>query len=390
MCNVCTRAVLVTLMAVAAPAYGQTAATPSGNQTPAQPTPPPKPPPSAYDRIWSTFTNWYTDDKSPVIQRVLFTGRFHHDFAVVRSDQGDHDESNVRRVRFGPRITFLRRFLFHAEVEVNPQERNPFYVRFTDLYVQWTKSSRMALTVGKQSIPFTQEGATSSRELLTIDRSNLANNIWFGQEYMPGVSVSGTAAPWNYRLGIYSSGAANREFGRFNGEAFTLGVLGYDFAKKLGVRQALLSGHYLYQQPDVDNTFTRRFEHITSMNFRLGEPKWGLRSDVSRAIGYLGQSNLWSFMALPSINATDKLQFVTRYTFLSSDDPRGVQLPTYENRVVTGRGDSYNEWYVGSNYYFYGHRLKLQTGVQYDDMDDGPAADTYAGWAWTTGIRVGW
>ena len=186
------RMVLVTLIASAAPAFGQTPPAPAGNQSPAQPAPPSKPPPSTYDTIWAKFTNWYTDDTNPVIQRVLFTGRFHHDFAVVRSDQGDHDESNVRRVRFGPRITFLRRFLFHAEVEVNPQERNPFYMRFTDLYVQWTKSSRLALTVGKQSIPFTQEGATSSRELLTIDRSNLANNIWFGQEYMPGVSVSGT------------------------------------------------------------------------------------------------------------------------------------------------------------------------------------------------------
>jgi phosphate-selective porin OprO and OprP len=385
------RLVFVCLVACASPAFAQTAAAPPGNQTPSQPAPPPKPPPSTYDTIWAKFTNWYADDKNPVIQRVLFTGRFHHDFAVVRSDQGDHDESNIRRVRFGPRITFLRRFLFHAEVEVNPQERNPFYMRFTDLYVQWMKSSRMALTVGKQSIPFTQEGATSSRELLTIDRSNLANNIWFGQEYMPGVSVSGTTSPWNYRVGIYSAGAANRELGRFNGGVFTLGLLGYDFAKKIGVRQALLTGNYLYQQPDADNTFTRRFEHITSIHFRLEEPKWGVRTDVSRAIGYLGQSNLWSFMALPSINATEKLQFVTRYTFVGSDDPNGVQLPTYENRVVSGRGDSYNEWYVGTNYYFYAHRLKLQSGLEYADIDNGANHDgPYTGWAWTTGIRVGW
>src|SRR5687768_1889281 len=226
------RLVIVCLVACASPALAQTPAAAPGNQTPSQPAPPPKPPPSTYDTIWAKFTNWYADDKNPVIQRVLFTGRFHHDFAVVRSDQGDHDESNVRRVRFGPRITFLRRFLFHAEVEVNPQERNPFYLRFTDLYVQWMKSSRFALTVGKQGIPFTQEGGTSSRELLTIDRSNLANNIWFGQEYMPGVSVSGTTMPWNYRVGVYSSGAANREFGRFNGGVFALGVLGYDFSKR--------------------------------------------------------------------------------------------------------------------------------------------------------------
>ena len=38
------------------------------------------------------------------------------------------------------------------------------------------------------------------------------------QEYMPGVSVSGRAAPWIYRAGVYSSGAMNREFGDFNGE----------------------------------------------------------------------------------------------------------------------------------------------------------------------------
>ena len=83
---------------------------------------------------------------------------------------------------------------------------------------------RPSITVGKQSVPFTQEGATSSKELITIDRSNLANNIWFTQEYMPGVSVSGRAAPWIYRGGIYSSGAMNREFGRFNGDMFTLGL----------------------------------------------------------------------------------------------------------------------------------------------------------------------
>ena len=99
---------------------------------------------------------------------------------------------------------------FHAEVEVNPQERNPFYMRFTDLYVQWTKNARFAVTVGKHAVPFTNEGATSSKELLTIDRSMIGQNIWFPQEYMPGVSVSGRVAPWNYRFGFYSSGAMNR------------------------------------------------------------------------------------------------------------------------------------------------------------------------------------
>jgi phosphate-selective porin OprO/OprP len=245
--------------------------------------------------------------------------------------------------------------------------------------------------VGKQSVPFTQEGATSSKELITIDRSNLVNNIWFTQEYMPGISVSGRAAPWVYRGGIYSSGAMNREFGRFNGDMFTFGLVGYDFAKKLGVREAVLTGNYLYQHPDVNNTFTKRFEHIASLHFKLEEPRWGLRTDLSKTAGYLGQSDLWAVMLMPYFNATDKLQFVTRYTMVDSDALNGISLNTYENRVVTARGDRYTESYLGVNYFFYGHRLKVQSGVQFADMRDrANDGGAYHGTSWTTGLRIGW
>ena len=347
--------------------------------------------PSAYDRIWADFTQWYRNDKNPAVQQVLFTGRFQHDFATVDADQGDHDESNIRRVRFGPRVTFARKFLFHAEVEVNPQEREPFYMRFTDLYVQWNRSAKFALTVGKHAAPFTQEGATSSKDLITIDRGMIAQNIWFPQEYMPGISASGRVAPWNYRFGVYSSGAMNREFGEFSGDYFTLALVGYDFAKKLAVKEAVLTGNYLYQHPDPDNTFTRQLEHIVSGHFRLEAEKWGLRTDLSRAQGYLGQSDIWGAMAMPFYNITPKLQGVLRYTYMDSELPNGLRPTGYEARVVSGRGDQFNELYLGANYYFYGHRLKVQSGVQWADMNDrANDGGEYSGVSWTTGIRVGW
>jgi phosphate-selective porin OprO/OprP len=346
--------------------------------------------PSTFDRIWR-FAEWYEDPSNPVVQRVLFSGRFQHEFATVDADQGDVDEWNVRRLRLGPRITLFRTLTVHAEVELNPQEADPVYVRTTDLYVQWSRSGRLALTVGKQGVPFTQEGATSSKDLLTIDRSNLANNLWFPQEYMAGVSASGRRGAWNYRAGLYSAGAANREFGEFSGGLFSLGVVGYDFARSLGAKEALVSANYVYQHPDASNTFTRQLEHVVSLNLRFEANRWGLRSDVSGATGYLGQSDLWGVMAMPFVNATRRLQFVTRYTFLGSRDPNGVRLGTYENRVVPGRGDRYQEMYAGANYFFYAHKLKVQSGLQYGDMSD-RAADggAYAGLAWTTGLRVGW
>ena len=348
-------------------------------------------PPSTYDKAWRQFTELYVNDSNPVVQRVLFSGRFQQDFAAIDADQGDHDEWNTRRLRLGPRLTLFRTFTLHGEVELNPQEADPLYVRTTDLYLQWSRNRRLALTVGKHGVPFTMDGATSSKELLAIDRSNLTNNIWFTYEYVPGVSVSGSVAPWVYRAGVYTGGEANREFGKFNGSLFTLGVLGYDFAKPLGVKEALLSGNYVYQKPDARNTFTQRLEHIASVNFKFDADRWGLRTDVSTASGYLRQSDIWGVMAMPFVNITDKLQFVGRYTFLESDDLNGVRLGTYENRVVSGRGNLYKELYLGANYFLYTHKLKIQSGVQLANMNDrANDGGAYSGVSWTTGLRVGW
>jgi phosphate-selective porin OprO/OprP len=346
--------------------------------------------PSIYDRIWK-FAEWYDDPENPVVQRVLFSGRFQYEFATVRADQGDVNEWNVRRFRLGPRVTLFRTFTLHVEAELNPQEHDPLYSRLTDAYVAWNRNAGLVLTVGKQGVPFTQEGSTSSKDLITIDRSNLANNIWFPQEYMTGVSVSGRAAPWNYRAGVYSAGASNREFGEFTGGLFTLGVLGHDFRRQLGVNEALLTANYVYQHPDPDNTFTRSLDHVGSLNFKLDTRRWGLRADLSAASGFSDQSDLWGVMLMPFLNITRELQVVARYTAVTSDDPNGIRLATYESRVEEGRGDAYREFYVGANYYFYGHRLKLQSGLQFADMND-RAADggEYSGTSWTTGIRIGW
>jgi phosphate-selective porin OprO/OprP len=322
---------------------------------------------------------------------VAFSGRFHHDLAYVSAEEGDHRESNVRRLRLGPRITLFEDWLFHAEVELNPQERDPLYVRFTDFYLEWSGRDGMAVTAGKQSVPFTLEGSTSSRQLLTIDRSNLANNVWFPQEYMPGMSVSGEPDGWRYQVGIFSAGAENRVFGEFSGGPFVLGVVGYDLAEKLHVGGAELVGNYVYQHPDADNSFTRALQHVGSIHLTLDEPAWGLRADLSLGFGYHEQSDLVGGVVMPFVNLMDNLQIVGRYTAVTSEDANGVRFGTYENRIDGGRGDRYDEAYLGVNYYFYEHRLKLQTGLHYANMHDAASdGGAYTGLGFVTGLRIGW
>jgi phosphate-selective porin OprO/OprP len=329
-----------------------------------------------YDDIWQ-FANWYDNDENPNVQSIAFSGRFQYEYANVNGDrnQGSHHEWNVRRLRLGVKTELFREFTLHLEGEFNPQEADPFYMRLTDFYAGWSPSDSLELKFGKQGVSFTMDGQTSSKELLTIDRSNLANNMWFSQEYMPGISLSGDVSNWSYQVGAFSAGEKNREFGRFNGSIYTLVSLGYDFGQRL----------------DVDNTFTRQLQHMTSINFSFEDGRWGFREDLSIASGYLGQSDLWGVMTMPYVNVTSKLQLVARHTYLNSEDPNGVLLARYEKSAVSGRGDRYNELYVGANYYFYGHKLKLQSGLQFGAMND-TANDggEYSGVAFTTGLRVSW
>ena len=344
-----------------------------------------------YDRVWNRFANWYENDENPGIQSVRFSGRFQFEYANVDGRGGNHSEWNVRRLRLGVKTEFLNRFTFHAEADFNPQEADPFYSRLTDFYLEWAPGDSMALTFGKHGVPFTMDGSTSSKELLTIDRSNLANNMWFTEEYMPGISLEGGVSNWVYHVGAFSAGAKNREFGRFSGSVFTLASIGYDFREHIGVNRALLRGNYVYQTPDDDNTFTRNLHHTASVNFDLDMGRWGVREDFTAGSGYGGQSDLWGVMTMPYFNMTEKLQFVGRHTYLNSEDANGVRLARYERYAESGLGDLYNELYLGANYYFYGHKLKFQTGLTIGDMNDAANdGGEYTGVGATAGLRVSW
>jgi phosphate-selective porin OprO/OprP len=345
---------------------------------------------SGYDKLWAA-TELYTGDSDSFFQSVQLSGRLQLDLAHVDSGDDDHGEFNVRRFRFGVKTVFMEDFTLHLEADFNPQEADPVYTRLTDAYLAWSPSKTVQLTVGKQSAGFTLDGMTSSKRLLTIDRSNLTNNIWFTEEYIPGLSAKGRTGRLIYFVGIFSSGDKDPEFGDFTGGQFILLTLGHDFAEQLGVREALLRINFVDNEPDPDNGFTRDLERIGSLSFSYEAESWGIRGDLSAASGYFGQSDLQGLMVMPFYQPTERLELVGRYTLVDSDDPNGVRFARYERSIAGGQGDRYDEVYLGLNYYWYGHKLKLQNGLQFADMkdraDDGGA---YSGWAWTTAFRLSW
>ena len=68
-----------------------------------------------------------------------------------------------------------------------------------------------------------------------------------------------------------------------------------------------------------------------------------------------------------------------------------MRLTRYADEIVQGEGNEYNEIYAGLNVFFYGHKLKWQTGLEYDSMrDDANDGGEYSGWGLSTGLRISW
>jgi phosphate-selective porin OprO/OprP len=348
----------------------------------------------AFDQLWS-YATLYKDSSNPYLQEFKLTGRLQADWYGVDADEGSAEDLVCRRARFGFKAKVFEQFTAHAEMEANISRHSSFYNRLTDAYVAWEPSKTFKITLGKQSIPYTYDGWTSSKELISVDRSMIGNNIWFPQEYIPGLSVSGQEGHWLYRAGVFTNGTASPEFGDFDATWIGSLGIGYDFSEALSADKAIVRFDYVYQDPtdiSANDLFTRAHEHIFSLNGEYQQGAFGLAADVAATRGFATQSDLFGIMVMPSYYLIeDKLQAVLRYTYMSSDDNRGIRLNRYENEVTFGRGNEYQEAFAGLNYYFYGHKLKLQGGVQYANMeDDTNRGGDYNGWQGILGLRISW
>ena len=344
-----------------------------------------------FKKTWSYFT-LHDDKESDFIQKLSLTGRFQYDMVDLDSKQGDYYSDGTRRFRLGLKSTILNEFILHIEGDFDLNTPEPAYKRLTDANLAWSPAGAdYTVKMGKQGAAFTLDGSTSSKQLLTIDRSNLANNFWFPNEYIPGITLSGNKADWFYNVGIFSSGTADKEFGDFDAGYFSLLSLGHDFSEAWEVDQADIRLDYVYQKEDDNNTFTRSNAHVGSLNSRYKNGSWGLRTDFAAAQTYDGANKMYGVTIMPYYSINDYWQVVTRYTGIRSSSDNGVRLARYDNRIVGGRGDEYQEFYAGLNWFIYGHKVKLQAGVTYAEMADNAAdGGDYEGVGFVGAFRVSW
>lgn len=346
---------------------------------------------TALDRIWS-YATLYENPDNRYLQKFALTGRLQADSAWVDADQGEFDDLFTwRRFRFGFKAGLFEDWTLHIEADFDLNESlGDMYTRLTDANIGWSPTENLDLKFLKQSVGFTLDGATSSTKLLTMQRNNLSNNLWFTTEYFTGIDARGNIDPnWGYQIGVFSSDGSD-ELSSFDASYFTRLSFDYQLTPRANLSSGLIRIDYVYNDEDIDAA-TPDFSQVLSLVTEWESGAWGLRTDLSAGKGYASQSDVWGAVLMPYYNFTERVQAVVRYTYVTSAQDNGVRLSRYEDRVVSGRGNEYNEGYAGVNVYFYGDKLKWQTGVEYASMkDDANDGGAYDGWALTTGLRMYW
>ena len=350
---------------------------------------------STYDKIWDNVV-LYENDENSLMSKFWLTGRLqgeYHSFENEVAPAIDHDDYDWRRFRFGFKATLFGDITLHSEADLGLENRGrPLYNDLTDTYISWSTENGMKFKLGKQSAPFTLDGSTSSKKLHTLERSKIAANIWFGQEYFPGISVSGSKDEIDYFAGFYSNDNKPEFDGAFKHGQFGILSVGKDYAANFDLEKSYLRLDFMFQEDDGNDDVEDFSDWNAAYSFvtKWENNDWYFWTDLSFADRKDG--DVWGIQLMPFYDITDKTQVIFCYTYLDSSGVNQLRASRWEDRLDRGeyRGDDLTEYFFGLNHFFYGHKLKWQNGLQYTQLDEADSSKEYEGWGFTTAFRISW
>ncbi|TLD72073.1 hypothetical protein FEM03_04930 [Phragmitibacter flavus] len=347
---------------------------------------------SLFDQIWGLAT-LYKNKDNPVIQELKLRGRYQGQYHWLDSDQGDSDDWENRRSRFGFDAKLFNQFAIRLDAQSN-DTWDPFYSGLVDAYIKWEPSKSFNLTVGKQKPQIAYydflQSTTSQQD--TFERSQIFNQLRVDR--LTGVVAQGKHGIFTYQAGVFSNDV-DLEFGQFNaGIAYGAGF-GFDLKDALGTSKADLRFDWLHSDNDAEATILDRYEDLFTATFWVKEGRFHIVTEFFYATGGdPGWGDASGFFIQPSFDIVkDKLQLVGRYSFSTGDGNNSIQVQSrYERRAPdltgSGRGDQYQSVSGGLQYFIYGQNLKLLAGAEYATLDGGGNGGDFDGWTFLTGVRL--
>ena len=233
------------------------------------------------------------NDTNPVVQQVLFSGRYQHEFAAIDADEGELDEWNLRRMRLGPRIDAVPQLHASWRGRTEPAGTRPV-LRAVYRPLPAVEQERHIRDDGRKARRAVYDGWVDILQGAPRDRPKQPD-----QQHLVSAGVHSwrqrfrQAGPVGLSCRRVLVGETNREFGELNAGVFTLGVIGYDFAQTARREGSVACRQLRVSAPRSENTFTRQLEHIVSVT-SSSRRTLGRANGSSRCLGLPGSSDLWA------------------------------------------------------------------------------------------------
>ncbi len=322
-----------------------------------------------FDELWRSV-EIYGDRDGEAFPFVKFRGRYHGQAFSVDGEQESAQDWENRRIRAGLDLLLSEKLEFAFDLNLRRDGTGKVIDNFDFLAFNYAFSKNTALSVGKlRRNPLTREDSISSNRILTVERSLLSARYFI--DNAGGVFIAHQAGDWAFGGGVLSGSRDddNLNLPTLDGSLLFKG----NVARKISpITEVRLD--YLYNPGDPNNNTVEPFRNVVSLNSYTRSGRWGLMTDLIYAKALPeARGDLFGVVVLPHFMLTERLQVVGRYTYSRSDQQDGIRLlRRYERRAVPEGnefGDRHQSLYAGLNYYFFGHKLKVVSGVEYTNFD---------------------
>ena len=345
----------------------------------------------------------YKNAENPFLQYLQIGGRFQYQAGYVDGEDVNGRDFNdtyddYRRVRFEANAQFLQ--YFSAEIKINMVNDG----RFTGGDLDWGYDTfdeaiftfdigkafgsgpfdSLTLNYGRFKVNMTEEVRMSSKDILTLERSAIANKLYGVNNRATGVTLEAKRGKWLGTVGVFSSEDDSEFIGGWNDGIATYLSLQHETTDEW---RFVLDAMNL-DEGGIDNNLG--YDWALAFNAVYEKERVGLISTLvvgenssslpTRGGGFHGLVVMpWYWLA------EEKLQAVVQYQYSGSNESEGIRTNSRYVRaahspgvnVNSGRGDELHTLLFGLNYYLCDHNAKIMASVEYSSLNT-PAGDVNA------------
>ena len=321
-----------------------------------------------FDEIWG-ITTIYGDPEEKDKPFVKLRGRYQGQQYWADGDAASNNGWENRRIRLGLDATLSERLEFSFDFNMYRQGGDNLINNFDYISFNYAISDDTDISFGKlRRNPLTREDGTSSTKILTLERSILTTRFFI--DNVGGAYINHKEGNWTLGAGILK-GSTEEDLRLPTLDGATLFQV--NIANQISdITEVRLD--YLNNPGDPDNNDVEAFRHVVSLNSSTQSGPLGLITDIIYAEALPeARGDLFGIVILPHYMLTQRLQLVGRYTYTSSNAGNGIRIPRRYERATVPEGfefgDEHQAIYAGVNYYFYGHKFKLTSGIEYTDFE---------------------